>query len=262
MLVWEKAQTTGISHYKIYKESSAAGVYLHAASVPYNAMSKWIDVNSNPKTRAYRYKISQVDSCGNESPQSDFHKTIHLTINLGQGDDMNLIWNHYYGYEYLTYFIYRYHSSTGWVALDSIPGDLNTYTDDEAPVTGNLKYQVSALRENECWAEGDAKDMSGPFSQSLSNIEDNGIIDVGISSQIYESDEIKIYPNPVKEELTIEINSDEIKNLKILNIIGKTISVHTIEGKTTLNTMNLPAGVYLVKIYTEKTSLIRRFVKQ
>ncbi|MBI5219178.1 MAG: T9SS type A sorting domain-containing protein, partial [Bacteroidia bacterium] len=261
MLVWEKQQTSGISHYKLWKETTQAGVYQVVTTIPYAAMSKWTDPLSNPHQRAWRYKISAVDSCGTESPLSIVHKTIHLTVNLGQGQDINLIWNHYQGFEYYTYYIHRYRPSTGWLVIDSIPGDLNTYTD--TPLGGGaVSYFVAAKRDNECWASGTAKDMSGPFSQSLSNIEDNGIIDVGIQTQNTEISGLRIYPNPVKNELIIETNSTTKQEFELLNLIGQSLFTSTIDKKAVIDLKQFSSGIYLVRLYSAKGIILKKIVKE
>jgi len=75
-----------------------------------------------------------------------------------------------------------------------------------------------------------------------------------------ESAGIKIYPNPVKDELRIESNGLTIKKMEILDITGKTI-VNLKSGKV-INVSALPSGIYLVKIETDNGVVTRKFVKQ
>ncbi|MBI5220178.1 MAG: SprB repeat-containing protein [Bacteroidia bacterium] len=55
LIVWEKEITTNIHLYNIYREGSWAGYYYLAGSKLYDSVSQFLDVNSNPKMRAYRY---------------------------------------------------------------------------------------------------------------------------------------------------------------------------------------------------------------
>jgi PKD repeat protein len=82
-----------------------------------------------------------------------------------------------------------------------------------------------------------------------------------------QSSAMKIYPNPVKDELVVEITPKEIKasELTILNQVGQQVSNQKInDGETTirLNAASLSAGVYSVRILTtDGTSVEKKFVK-
>jgi hypothetical protein len=114
--------------------------------------------------------------------------------------------------------------------------------------------------------------MSGPFSQSTSNLEDNGIIDAVLQQNI-NSTSIQIYPNPVKDELTIELNTDISHfdklsvtlnaRLEIVNIIGQTVfSSHIQHATETIDVSGLPTGAYIIKLKTEQSTAFRKFVKE
>ena len=75
--------------------------------------------------------------------------------------------------------------------------------------------------------------------------------------EIY-ANSIFIYPNPVKEELKIESVEFKINIVEICDIAGKTLSTHT---TNTINVSNLPQGVYLVKIHTDKGTTTQKIVK-
>ncbi|MBN4051483.1 SprB repeat-containing protein, partial [bacterium AH-315-M05] len=83
VIVWEKPITTGIDSFRILRELTTNN-YLHIGSVTYSDLSVYIDNDPgiNPNITSYRYKMSVIDTCGNESDTSDFHKTIHLGITI------------------------------------------------------------------------------------------------------------------------------------------------------------------------------------
>ena len=97
LLSWEKPITTGIDSFRIYR--NIIGTYTWIGSVPYDSLSHFTDTTNgiNPNTTSYRYKITALDTCGNESAMSGFHETIHLTTNVGTGSEINLIWDDYEG---------------------------------------------------------------------------------------------------------------------------------------------------------------------
>ena len=57
-----------------------------------------------------------------------------------------------------------------------------------------------------------------------------------------------VYPNPANDIVNIQ-TEDSIKNVSIYNILGKLVFS---DNKETLNTSNLNAGIYLLKVTTDK----------
>jgi len=84
------------------------------------------------------------------------------------------------------------------------------------------------------------------------------IIEAPIVSAL-ETDEVKIYPNPAKDILNIELNSqNDIFNLDISDINGKILQTHLIDTNPNTNTTKsldvseLTTGIYFVKMKGEK----------
>jgi hypothetical protein len=172
LLAWERIKGQRIAYYNLYKETSQAGVYQKIGSSMFDSLSVFIDYNSNPRKKADRYAITVVDSCGNESDYSQFHKSIHLTANKGTSGENNLIWNHYEGFNFNTYKIYRGTRPYNMTLLDSIANNLSSYTDLKPPA-GVAYYQVSAIKLDTCYPEiTRAGTNNGPYSQSVSNLKD------------------------------------------------------------------------------------------
>jgi len=73
---------------------------------------------------------------------------------------------------------------------------------------------------------------------------------VSVNNNIENISHIKIFPNPVKNSLNIDIpNNLKSKKLKIYDIYGKeVISKFLFDNKTKINISDLPRGVYFVKI--------------
>ena len=85
-----------------------------------------------------------IDVCGNVSDTSDHHKTVHLTMNTGTNEEVNLIWNIYEGYQVSDYLIYRGNSGSNIDMIATIAGNLSSFT-DQTPPTGNLECQIKAI---------------------------------------------------------------------------------------------------------------------
>jgi hypothetical protein len=71
---------------------------------------------------------------------------MHLTLNLGLLNHINLIWNHYEGFvpQDNSYKIWRQTPGIGWEMIDVVPSNLNSYT-DQSPPDEDLWYFVEAV---------------------------------------------------------------------------------------------------------------------
>ena len=72
---------------------------------------------------------------------------------------------------------------------------------------------------------------------------------------------ITIYPNPVKDQLTITTENEKINSIKIMDVTGKILQVFT-ENTTTINVADLAKGLYILQIQTEKGIGTKRFIKE
>jgi len=106
MVVWERLDPDNTDYYVIYRESSLKGEYVAIGTRPLDLPGIFIDSVADPTLRSWKYKLSVVDSCGNESELSETHKTMHLTMNIGLDENINLIWDHYVGFDVTTYEIW------------------------------------------------------------------------------------------------------------------------------------------------------------
>ncbi|OFY20198.1 MAG: hypothetical protein A2W98_12710 [Bacteroidetes bacterium GWF2_33_38] len=251
-VVWEKVQETGISHYNIYRETTTTGFYQVIANVPSADLSEYSDPFANPKTRPWKYKISAVDSCGNESPLSHEHKTLHLTINEGVGQTVNLIWDKYEGFDYYSFYIYRHTNSDDWVLIDSLPSTSWTYT-DEPTNFGHLWYVVTVKKEDACYSSSLDRTQQGPYSQSISNLDDN-MIEVGMAS--IELHPLNIYPNPSNDIVNVAFdNKNQTKYLmRMFNVTGQEVMriENITDSKFVIENENLSSGYYTIELSGDK----------
>jgi len=73
---------------------------------------------------------------------------------------------------------------------------------------------------------------------------------------------INIYPNPVSNELNIEVEgSNEKVSFEIINDIGTIVSKGTFVGKTKENTGLLRSGFYLIKLKIKNNYYLKKIVK-
>ena len=227
VLYWNNDQE--VAAYNLYRESVVAGEYELMATVPYDSASRWVDVNSRPRTRSYRYKISTIDADSNESSLSHEQKTMHLTINQGLGGRWNLQWTPYEGAEYTTYIIYRGTTLDSLVQIDIMPADGNTsYTDEEAP-EGDVFYQVGIVMRNSCSSATKSASISRSNIATNSSVGINDVADVSFN----------IYSHGNQ----IVINGTNGETVRVFDMMGRMVAI------TNGNTVSVPTtGVYIVII--------------
>ena len=73
----------------------------------------------------------------------------------------------------------------------------------------------------------------------------------------------KLYPNPTKDFITIELNFLKNAKLKVFDISGHSVLSKELRSEsTTVNISNLPVGVYMFQIINESGSAIRKVIKK
>jgi len=179
IVVFEKHISGPIDYYKIYRESNVAGIYDSIGFLPADSAGVYMDTNANVQVRQYAYKISNVDSCGNESDLSTPHKTMHLQINAGAGSTWNLIWTPYEGVFVQSYEIWRGVDTINMVNIGTVPGSNSSYT-DLTPPTGGLYYVVRIVSAYVCHPYNFKGKTS--YNSSRSNRANNGMVNTPVST--------------------------------------------------------------------------------
>jgi hypothetical protein len=241
-VVWEKELTQVISGYKVYRENSQTGSFDLIGSTNYSDSSLFLDATANPIQQAYRYQITYVDTCGNESTAGSPHKTMHLTINQGVGTTWNLIWTAYSGIGYPSYNIYRGTNASNMTLLSTVASNITSYTDANAP-SGFVYYQIEIVSPTNC------NPTKSNYNNSRSNVSTNDPSYLGVNEEM--KSPISIYPNPASNLINIDY-SGNIEKLEILDARGAVVFVSK-ENKRGFSLPNdLQTGYYMVVIHDEK----------
>lgn len=267
IVVWNKPVTTGIESYYIYRETTVSNEFEKIGEVPYDSLSVFVDNQSNATVKSNKYKLSIFDRTGFESPQSNLHKTMHLSINKGQNNIWNLIWEPYEGFTVSTYNIYRGYSSNNLSFLDAVSGTSTQYSDISAPA-GDVYYQLEVVSPTlvsptkisttiQKSKESNTATMVS-YNSSRSNIATNSLS--GINELTGDNYKIKIYPNPVKDQLRIDF--EEGSTFEILNLMGQIVYTGNLIKSTNVETTSLSSGVYMIKFKTGKTFEYRKIIKE
>ena len=247
VVMWNKENGGVIATYNIYREGSITGEYEMVWSQPFDSMSVWIDTASRPSARSYRYRMTATDIYGYESAPSEVHKTMHLTINQGMGNQWNLMWTEYEGADFVSYMIYRGNYWNGLELIDQIPVDGNTtYTDENVPY-GTVFYQVVAIKSSPC-------NITKSESMIRSNIATSD--EVGIAD-VY-TDNVNVYVRDGQ----IVVEGSEVETVRVYDMLGRevthsSVSVSSARNATGISLPNLgeqrriavpTTGVYMVRV--------------
>lgn len=255
LVIWENAQENGIDHYNIYRQSCDYNFRL-IGSVDANAISVFEDTTSLPFVRSYAYKISAVNACGDESQLSTMHKTIHLGINLDEtAGEAQLLWDDYMGFPNPIFNIYKKTVDLDWSLYQQVTGDNYSFTDYNYNDT-TISYAILVEHPGggcDAW-NGNTRASGGPYYQSSSNLEDEGIVNHTNLTKI--NNQVSIYPNPTSKFLNIE-SKELIKSIRLFDISGRLLlENHSLsQNKYIIDSRKFRSGVYILEV--ESSELIQ-----
>lgn len=141
----------------------------------------------------------------------------------------------------------RIYTSLGEVAAAGNSNNIRRYSfTDSKPLKGNNYYRLRIIDKDNQFRLSDI--------QRLKNDGTTGII---------------LFPNPVRDKLTISINADKVSNgqLIITDVSGKAVyskAVKLLDGNTIVpvELNSISAGTYLLKIQLQDEVIVQKFNKQ
>lgn len=255
-IVWNKLPDESIVSYNIYRESNQAGVFLKLNTVPVGDFSVYVDSFSVPEEVAHSYRISYSDTCGLESEFSPIHSTIHLSANVGTSGQNNLIWSPYSGFAFLTYNILRGVDPDTLHPFQEVSSNMTSFSDLDPP-GGNVYYQIVVSRDGLCQP---AKKSGTDYSITKSNIIEFMVIGTGPN---FNDGSLDIFPNPAREYVKISFTGYPYKEafISVCNLTGKQITSYQLENNViTIPTNDLGDGIYLVRLETNRLSIVKKFI--
>ena len=271
MVVFTKTPGYRTKAFIVWKETSVAYVYEPVGAIPFSDPNIFIDHSSNPGIQADRYRLSVLDVCDNQSLKSEPHKTMHLTVNAAGGgqNGNNIIWDHYEGFPFGTYIIYRGLEPGVMDSVHSIQSTLTSWTDANPP-DGDLYYQIGVRKDEACYLISEKKAGGGPYKNSFSNLEDNRMKANGMKE--HQLGEVLVYPNPFAEQTNIVYTVKQYENVRVsvYNSTGQKIA-DLFSGNQEPADYQLqfsPAeygygpGLYVIRIQTNSETITRMVVRQ
>ncbi|MCL7762149.1 T9SS type A sorting domain-containing protein [Polaribacter sp. Z014] len=98
------------------------------------------------------------------------------------------------------------------------------------------------------------------FDPDAHLISKNNNVTLGIENNLFVSENISLFPNPVNDVLTIETSKNiRFKNVIIYNTLGK--EIFTSSNKQ-VNLSKLSEGIYFIKVFTDAGNLYKKIIKE
>jgi len=279
IIAWDKTPYANYADsFIVYREISTNN-YKPIGSVPYNALSYFIDTvrtkyapnTGNPNAGTYRYKIALRDTSGNYSLKSYYHNTIYITNNSG-----TFSWPQLYTIENSAnpvnaYYLMRDDNSTGiYHAINSVAGTQQSITD---PSYAN--YQTTgAWRVETNWniscTPAIIKDPE-PMSINLNSSRSNVYRTIGAGIQEYGNNlQVQISPNPSNGAFQIQIGNGPLAignqcSLEICNVLGEKVYTSVISHQLSainIDISNQPSGVYFLNVKSAEGTAVKKIIKE
>jgi hypothetical protein len=158
VIAWEQGNLPANSvSVIVYKEGSALNDFYEIGRVS-AATGEFTDLSSNNVSHSDRYAISALLPPDVESPKSETHQTLHLTINRGATDNTwNLLWNAYQGREIASYRILQGAAPGNLTLLQELSGINRSFTHADNP--SMPYYAVEYIPSNANYAPADRSIM-------------------------------------------------------------------------------------------------------
>lgn len=211
---WQQPVDNVIDSILIYRQSLNDDSYEIVGKQLAKHSSVFTDMKSNPTSRAYKYKVAALDTCDYITPMSNFHKSLHLTLQKGEDNSWVLTWDPYIGIFYGNYYIYRGTSEYELEKISELSNFSSSFT-EQAPPTGRVYYQIGTESQSSCI----------PFNDNLQSNSNNIILSNKVSSDNTLSlENFIIWPNPASSKLYVKdkYGSSDFK-ISILSPGGKEI---------------------------------------
>jgi len=222
ILAWMRTPGVHTAKYEVLRETSVNDEYEVIATKAFGDDSYFIDQDANSLKQAYRYKLRTYDSISGLSVESEFHRTLHLQTSYSASNgSVNLEWSKYEGVDVPTYFIYRISADGTVTKIDEVSSNVNAYNDLDPEYGSSYRIAFDLPSQVDPTKYGEAlKSDSGPYSQSLSNLAESGV-EVGMKNVV--NVDVKAYPIPATNELSITVNAPVVCNVTIVDMKGAVI---------------------------------------
>ncbi len=259
LILWDKVAYPAADTFYVYRDIAINNYQLIGkvlSSINFGEFQDTVrslySANGDPKISSWRYKISYIDSCGNVSAKSPFHKTLFI-----QNANGNFTWNDYQiegqsnPIPALNNYIFkRDDNATGnWQNIQTLSSISNSFTDPAyASFITTANWRIETLWNVQCNSNYLKSNSLAAITRSKSNIIHNGTIGL---SELGLENYISLYPNPASNSLNVEIKFNSSYDLLIENNLGQVVYQSKYNtGNKKINTDKFTKGFYNVRIET------------
>jgi ligand-binding sensor domain-containing protein len=257
-LIWNKTEGQGTELYNIYKDSGTG--FEHIDSKLFTEPAIYVDSDVDTDNEYYRYRISVVDSCGNESNYSDIHRTMILDVNSTGYGACFLNWASYEGFFVVYYFIESGTSPDNLQLADSTLHYNNEYVEMNPNAEGTY-YRLKVRRIDGAYP-GDGNYYNSAYSNIVYCDNTTGIVNSAITGT-------NVWPNPFVNyfnlELSLKIPADV--SLNLVDMLGRELELfeetpldsgnHILEFDT-----DLQPGLYILRLKVNNEYHTMRIISQ
>ena len=185
-----------------------------------------------------------------------------------QNDSTQEIYNSHFAYEYTSH-CYPVGNITTSISNNNLKVKWNT-PEKGNPVGYNVYLDGVLASENISSLEYASEFKNNQYVEVVA-VYENGKTSIGVVKEITAeenvndifTDNISVYPNPVHDRLYIETLTQTL-TIEIYDIYGRVQNLRNSETQKLRNSIdlsNLKAGIYFVKINTEKGNIVKRIIK-
>ena len=141
----------------IYRETNVADSYEKIGEVALES-GRFVDTDSRPDVKSNRYMITLPTVYGVESDPSRVHASVHLMVNKGMGNDINLHWTPYEGADISQYVIFAGATPDNMQVVETLSGYSRSYvhhrtSDDVTYYAIGMKQKSGAMKSRGMRAE-------------------------------------------------------------------------------------------------------------
>ncbi len=260
-VVWQKPICQNIQSYNIYKEINNR--YEAIGTLPYAEMSYFTDENAKPAETPARYKISAIDTCGNETVLSPFHQTMHLSADF-DGGLANLNWTAYKveseDFQPKWYVVRAGYEGENMIMADKV--EFSAISDAHSLSVNVIKnnYVVEIGFDAPCLASENKK-AGVAFESTYSNL----VKYMGYDPSDIEKtkNDLLIYPNPANDKIFVHPGNATLKesSITIVAVDGKIVYKNTYKQGQSIDIQYLNSGLYILLLNFDNALFTTRFIK-
>lgn len=256
-IIWEGSDNPIAVSYNILRDIYRTGDYIKLDSLPMDSPGIFVDSVCTPAAFPHTYMLSVTDTCGNDSKPGKRLTAVYLESTIGTDGEYFLSWTHYGGNSYSEYELYHGYEKDSMTLLMTFPSEVTSHSIIPPP-GGPYYYQIRTINADSCNPVNttdtvDCSTRSNYIGVNATFLPDRAAM------------KLMIYPNPATDHLRISYTEMAIEKpeLRILNLSGIECGRFTLRNKQAeIDVSHLEPGIYLLHLYSDRESVLRKFVKQ